>query len=666
MNILDQSPFKIGVNYWPASTAIKMWSDWHPEEIADDFKQMSGAGLDLVRFFLFTPDFVKNGQVQPQQLVHYQTVLECLKSANLYGVPTLFIGHMSGQNFRVDGWDDSTFFTDPDVLKQQKVFIGSILDASRESEHIAGWCLSNEIPNDFPGKDSAEVTTWVKEISDFIHDMDSRPMLLGDGVWSPEITGAGRDNNLEPSANYSLRELAPLQDTLGVHFYPRYNDYWPQAYNSGFRILMAGSWKKEVFLEEFGHSISMGSEENQALYYREVIFSALQAGATAALNWCWTDFEKSDLRPYLHNTFENRFGLRRMDGSFRPALNEMQQISQLSQALAADNWQLAPRDSYLIIPATFYHGLPFDWDRDSDEKYDLYLHTYGALASSGALPMCIHEPGVQHRSQDHDIHFTHHTSFVLTQATLWLPALKRLSAPFFEKILDHVESGGVLYASFANDHWIVDLDETLGLKSNLRFGLPDFYPEETITISSPTSWGAVGDSKITLQLGSARTQRAMAYLPAKTDGAEVLLEDAVGRPLLVRKVRGAGSIYFSLFPFEMLMMQTCDDAVRDFVTALYAGIREENLSQGSSCTDSAGEFLRFNRNHETKEYLFNHAWEHRAFDVRLRNKENIIKNFRVELPPKSFCEVVDTTNHLSEEKGYMETGSMAKENGRQF
>jgi beta-galactosidase len=649
MSLLSNSPFKIGVNYWPASSAIKMWSEWDSNEVLQDFQQMSDSGLDLVRFFIFTPDFVKQGEISHQQLAHYKTVLEHLKTADLLALPTLFVGHMSGQNYRVDGWDDTRFFTDPKVLNEQKAFIKAILDISKDSEHIAGWCLSNEMPNDFPGKNSDEVTQWFTEIIGFVKESESRPVVIGDGVWSPEITGIGRENNLEPSTHYKLRELAPLQDILGVHFYPRYDDFWPQSYTSGFRILMAKSWKQEVFLEEFGHSITMGSEENQALYYREVIFSAMQAGASAALNWCWTDFEKSDLRPYLHNTFENRFGLRRSDGKFRPALAEMQKISRLSQDLQKENWELAPRDSYLIVPSNYYHPFPFDWDRDTDEKYELYLHTYGALASSGALPTCIHEPGVEHRSQDHDIHFTHHASFVSKQTTMWLPALKRLSAPFWEKILKNVDAGGVLYTSFANDLWICDLDETMGVDSNLRFGLPDYYPDVTLSISSPCLWGPFGESTISIQLGAIKNTRSLAYLPAVVKSAEVLLQDEAGRPLLVKKARGEGFIYFSLFPFEMLMTQSCNDDHRDLLTMIYAAIREDIVSVGSSCTKSAGEFMRFTRKQEIREYLFNHAWEPRAFDVRLRNKERTIKNFRVELPPKSFCQVVDAERSVARE-----------------
>jgi len=641
MELLKNQPFKIGVNYWPASTAIRMWSHWNSAEIAADFKQMSGVGIDLVRFFLFTPDFVKNGKVDSQQIEHYRIVLGHLEKASLYGIPTFFVGHMSGQNYRVDGWDEETFFSDPEVLEQQKNFIKSILEASADSKHIAGWCLSNEMPNDFPGKDASEITTWYRIICDMIHDSDSRPLVVGDGVWSPEITGFGGENNLEPSANYLLRELAPLQDTLGVHFYPRYDDYWPQAYTASFRLLMAKSWKDSVFLEEFGHSITMGSEENQALYYREVLFSALQAGASAALNWCWSDFETTDLRPYLHNTFEMRFGLRRSDGSYRPALQEMQSISQLSKELSSKGWELEPRDSWFIIPANFYQPLPFDWDWKTEEKYQLYLHTYGALASAGAVPMCYHEPAVEHRSQDHENSFMQTTSYVKVPVTMWLPALKRLSAPFWKKILGYVHSGSALYASFATDHWIVDLDEILGIQSNLRFGLPEFYPDEIMKISSPCSWGPVGNKTITIQLGELRNTRSLGYLPCQALAAEVLLEDSEGHPLLICNRLGDGCIYYSLFPFEMLMTLSCDEHVRAFVTTLYSGIREAVIEVGSSCQTAAAEFMRYQRNGEIKEFLFNHAWNHRVFQVRVKNSDDVIKNIRVELPPKSFCEVVN-------------------------
>ncbi len=639
MDLLAKNPFKIGVNYWPASTAIQMWSNWNSEEIAADFRQMSGAGFDLVRFFLFTPDFVKNGQVDPLQLEHYGIVLEHLAAAGLYGLPTLFVGHMSGQNYGVDGWEDDAFFNDPEVLEQQQEFIRAILKASANSKYIAGWSLTNEIPNEFPGNNTAEVSAWFRTISALFRDLDPRPLVIGDGVWSPEITGASSPNALEPSANYLLSELAPLQDTLGVHFYPRYDDYWPQAYTASFRILMARSWKDDVFLEEFGHSIAMGSEENQALYYREVLFSALQAGASAALNWCWTDFEKPDLRPYLHNTFEMRFGLRRSDGSYRPALKEMQSISQLSSDLFAAGWEPAARDSWFIIPAFYYHSYPFDWDRDTDEKYNLYLHTYGALASAGATPLCIHEPGVAYRTQDHDNCFTHTTSFGQVPATMWLPALKRLSAPFWQEILDNVSKGATLYASFATDHWMVDLDEILGIKSNLRFGLPEFYPDSMLTISSPCSWGPLGDKTLSIPLGEQRNTRALGYLPCQSLTAVTLLEDSAGRPLLIRKSLGQGHIYYSLFPFEMLMTLSCDEAVRSFVTTMYAGIRESEMEQGSSCHTTAAEFLRYQRNAEIKEFIFNHAWEQRVFQVGVKDRNKPIKNIRVELPPKSFCEV---------------------------
>jgi len=608
---------------------------------------MSGAGLELVRFFLFTPDFVKQGQVDPLQVAHFKTLLALLQEAHLFGLPTLFVGHMSGQNYRVAGWDEAGFFSDPQVLQQQQAFIRVILEAASESRQIAGWCLSNELPNDFPGRNANEVTEWFTRIIQYIRGIDKRPLTIGDGVWSPEITGHNAGNALEPSDNYHLRALAPLQDSLGVHFYPRYDDYWPQAYTAGFRLGMAASWKDAIFLEEYGNSTAMSSEENQALYYRGVLFSAWQAGATAALNWCWTDFDLPDLRPYLHNTFEMRFGLRRSDGSYRPALKELQTFSRLSKELSTAGWELAPRGDYYIIPANYYTALPFDWEQNPKEDYNLYLHTYGALASAGVVFECIHEPAVEYRTQDHENHYARTASFKQSPATMWLPALKRLSAPFWRQILDQVTEGSSLYASFSMDHWIIDLDETLGIESGLRFGLPEFYPDADLEIHSPCDWAGLGEKPFKLHLGELRTLRSISFLPAQIRSAEILLADTAGRPLLIRKQRGSGYLYFSLFPFEMLMLKSCAEEIREFVTTLYAGIRADNLIAGTSCETPAAEFLRFERGPERKEYLFNHAWEPRAFKLHLKSKANIIKNIRVELPPKSFCEVVGSTQDAS-------------------
>ena len=49
--------FRLGVNYWPARTAMGWWSDFDRPEVAADFARIAASGLDSVRIFLTWADF---------------------------------------------------------------------------------------------------------------------------------------------------------------------------------------------------------------------------------------------------------------------------------------------------------------------------------------------------------------------------------------------------------------------------------------------------------------------------------------------------------------------------------------------------------------------------------------------------------------------------------
>ena len=44
--------FLVGVNYWPRTSAMAMWSRFDAGEIDEDFARIAALGLDIVRFFL--------------------------------------------------------------------------------------------------------------------------------------------------------------------------------------------------------------------------------------------------------------------------------------------------------------------------------------------------------------------------------------------------------------------------------------------------------------------------------------------------------------------------------------------------------------------------------------------------------------------------------------
>lgn len=50
-------PFRLGVNYWPAQSAMGFWRNFDEVALVRDFGQVKGAGLDSVRLFLSWEDF---------------------------------------------------------------------------------------------------------------------------------------------------------------------------------------------------------------------------------------------------------------------------------------------------------------------------------------------------------------------------------------------------------------------------------------------------------------------------------------------------------------------------------------------------------------------------------------------------------------------------------
>ena len=97
-------PFRLGVNYWPARTAMGWWSDFDRTEVAADFARIAASGLDSIRLFLTWADFQPAPtEVDPRMLDRLIAVADLAAGAGVALVPTLFTGHMSGVNW-IPAW----------------------------------------------------------------------------------------------------------------------------------------------------------------------------------------------------------------------------------------------------------------------------------------------------------------------------------------------------------------------------------------------------------------------------------------------------------------------------------------------------------------------------------------------------------------------------------
>ena len=605
MDVRANPIFLLGSNYWPAHAGLNMWSDWQPDKIQREFEKMVDLGFNVHRSFLFMPDFMPNaGHVEPLMLERLEEYLVLCENAGIGTILSFFVGHMSGEDWDVKWREDRNFYSDPTLLDIQQIYVKSVVKACRNSRALIGWILSNEIPNYESRGTPAEVTAWVKKSTGWIREHDpDHPISLGDGCWSPEVN---RRLN-----NFQMRKLAAHQDFLGIHFYPLSGNPWHQSMTAAFSIRLAQKWGKPVVVEEFGQSTAMSSELNQALYYRTILYSSLINDARGTLNWCFSDFQLTNTRPYSHHPHEMRFGLMKSDGSFRKAADEMRQFGSVVNSLQSGDWQkIDPPKTGLIIPSSYYYRYPHDWDNDFMDWYPLYLNTFSLMKRSNLNPAIIYEPALELENGGKPSH-----SVILDPAeypALFCPRLKRLTAPFWEQLQQYVSDGGVLYTSFAHDSWVIDQEEFFRIETDLKFGLPHYGINDLTA-----SYTGVGfkEKPVMFRLNLKQGNVEFADCPILNYSGRKILQDQFNHPVLLETGHGQGKIFFSPLPLEMLALHEGNLENDPLMIEIYRRVTAETMSAASIRFDGADLELgtwRSQKENVIKVVILNHAWEQRA------------------------------------------------------
>src|SRR6266480_6404169 len=92
--------FRLGINYWPITSAMYWWQRFEAPEVMNDFALIRTSGFDCVRIFLRWEDFQPQpGLISKQAITRLTTVADIAAAEALDLIPTLFTGHMSGVNW---------------------------------------------------------------------------------------------------------------------------------------------------------------------------------------------------------------------------------------------------------------------------------------------------------------------------------------------------------------------------------------------------------------------------------------------------------------------------------------------------------------------------------------------------------------------------------------
>jgi len=593
--------FLLGVNYWPSSTGLNMWSEWNPNEIAEDFSQMRELGINVCRFFIFMPDFLKGPkEVDSMMMKRLSEFLEISEQNGIYTLPSFIVGHMSGEDWDVPWRKGRNFITDLDMIESEKFYIKTIVQSIKTFPNVIGWILSNEISNYIKKQDPKQVTLWLNEITSLIKTLDpEKPISIGDGAWAPEILGKETD--------FHLRLLNKYQDFVGLHYYPREMDPWRHSFTTAFRLRMAQEWRKPVFIEEFGTSTTLASEENQAHYYRSVFYSSLINKTDGVISWCLNDFDFDEKRPYSHHPNEERFGILRSDKSIKSAGLEFKRFRKVVDEICNKNYIKVESNAGLVIPSYYYYSYPYK--PYFDRWYDFYLECFSLLKRSNIDVKMVVEPaiGLENNGElfpEIELDPEHYP-------VIFSPRMKLLTKKFWKQIIEYVTCGGTLYYSFSVDSWILDWDKIAGVKTDCKFGVPDFRTENFLEIAVNDNWGHFSKGE-NFRIPLKNTDAEYSYCKILETTGRTIMSDQFGNPVLTKSPLGKGQIYFASYPFEMLSLASLDDSWKPTLGKIYKSIYEESFQDQDFQINGDGLEMgvwKSSDGHFYKVIILNHSWD---------------------------------------------------------
>ena len=390
----DGERFRLGINYWPARTAMGWWSAFERSEVAEDFSRIAASGFDSIRLFLTWEDFQPTpDSVDAPMIARLVQSLELAKDSGLSVMPTLFTGHMSGVNWIPpwalgEGGGDARFrvvsnrslvgprlrnwYSDEAVLRAQILLASTLARAVAGHDALWAWDLGNENSNCVMPPSRPDGRNWLFRVGDAIRNADA-DALVTVGLHMEDLE---QDRRLGPA------EAAGACDFLQMHGYPGYaawargpTDETLLPFLARVTRWLAGG--AQVLFAEFGvptyrrgdpegervrrtSQAELVEEEEAASYIARALDALLESGCTGALLWCHADYvpgiwENPPLDKAVH---ERSFGLWRADGSPKPALATAEKFAKLKAAVRTRESELLGGAAWIDIDQTEFYRTP--------------------------------------------------------------------------------------------------------------------------------------------------------------------------------------------------------------------------------------------------------------------------------------------------------------------
>lgn len=531
----------LGANFWSRTGGPLMWRSYDGGTVSEELRVLRDHGMTMTRSFFYWPDFMPEpDRIDEDMAARFADFLDRHVAAGLATVPTFIVGHMSGENWSPAWRGGRNLYSDVWLVARQAWFAGEMVRRFGPHPAVCGWLVSNEMPI-YGGKDAPHevVASWAQIIRDAVRAAGGRqPFSLGDGAWG--IEASGEENG------FRLTDIASLCDFLGPHCYPMSNDRIRQNYAAAWKCELAGTFGRPVVLEEFGLSSDHASGDNAAHYYRQVLHNSLLAGATGWIAWNNTDFGLAGQDPYRHHAFELNFGLTDAAGRPKPQLAEVKAFAETLRAIDAVHCERAPADAALIVPDYLGTAHPF-----TDPEHSRHLEQTLAQAYVSA------------RLADVPVALAREGDGIGGDARLYLlPSVKQLLATTPARLERLASGGACVYFSYSAGigDWhrgpsYAGLNAAFGVEHELVYGLADPIEDDEVVFTVTRDFGTLA-AGTRLTFRAAGNEHSRSYLPVRPAGAEVIAVDGHGRPALLERTTGGGSLVLCTYPIEHMAAVT--------------------------------------------------------------------------------------------------------------
>jgi endo-1,4-beta-mannosidase len=388
------SSFRLGINYWPRSSAMYMWRRFDVGEIREDFARIAGWALDTVRFFIMWEEFAPAaGALDAQMYAQLEALMDALHANKLAGIPALFTGHMSGVNwlpswtldertpagrFRtISGGDSVPYgvgdFYSGELLEAQVRFASALGERLRGHPALHLWDLGNEFSNlRLPGSPSA-AARWSARLTYALREASGTGVT--GGLHSDDLT---EDRHIRPSS------IAAEWECASMHGYSVYAPFARDRRDpevAPFLCQLTQSCaKKPVLFAEFGNptcsaapsasptTFACLSEQEMSEYAKSALERLHRCGALGALWWCYADYavQLAALPPFDEAPHELTFGVIRSNGSEKP-------VAGVLSRFAAQRRVVSPSPLAIVDETAYFDGLP----ASLSDAYEAYTRASG-------------------------------------------------------------------------------------------------------------------------------------------------------------------------------------------------------------------------------------------------------------------------------------------------